>query len=117
MKKFIIFYVVILLFCIVMIITNGVEYSLVLESNSFLGVMFQYKSTSFLIINYILFNIIIVSTLIVTINKNNHIRLKWILFIIIVILSIFIPLGTNYSIGIDGPLVEKIEYMYLWDLL
>ena len=122
MKKFEIFYVIIIIICIIMIWTKGFDWSIGInsEENGPEGIQFVVHdfitSREYLLIgNCIISSIIIISMIFMTLNKNNKIKIKWVLFIIITMSVLFIPLGENItSGGLYG--ITNQEYRYLWNI-
>ena len=117
MKKFKIFYFIVIAFSILMIFTKGFEPTTVIREYSD-GIVpdGMYTKTTLSIFNCIIIASIMVFTLLTTHTKKNTTNKKWIYFTIIFLLLLFIPLGTNYSSGgIAGNLGGE-KYFYLWSL-
>ena len=118
MYKFKIFYVIVIIINIIMIFTKGFDGNVIIHSynDADVGIIDGFQGNVWLsIINCFVVAIIIISTIIMTINKNNKINIKWILFVTTILLALFIPIGIHsYSVGIAGITDEK--NIYLWNI-
>ena len=115
MNKFKIFYLIIIILCIIMIFTKG--FNINITAFSYGNVPFAYDGysghLSLLIVNIIIVSMIIISTIVITLLKSNKLKGKWLLFASIIILLLFVPIATNYySGGITGKKVENNEYLW-----
>ena len=118
MYKFKIFYVIVIIINIIMIFTKGFDGNVIIHSynDADVGIIDGFQGNVWLsIINCFVVAIIIISTIIMTINKNNKINIKWILFVTTILLALFIPIGIHsYSGGIAGITDER--NIYLWNI-
>ena len=119
MNKFKIFYIIIIAFSIIMIFTNGFSGNVVIYSYNDvdLGIIDGFQGNIVLsMINCIIIAIIMILTMIITLNKKNKISKKWLLCLLTIILSICIPIGSHsYSGGIAGIMGE--DNIYLWNII
>lgn len=118
MYKFKIFYVIVIIINIIMIFTKGFDGNVIIHSynDADVGIIDGFQGNVWLsIINCFVVAIIIISTIIMTINKNNKINIKWILFVTTILLALFIPIGIHsYSGGIAG--ITDKKNIYLWNI-
>lgn len=116
MNKFKIYYIIVIILSILMIFTKGFHGNMIIYSynDADLGIIDGFAGDIFLsIINCFIITVIIISSIIVTINKNNKTNKKWLLFALIILLSLCIPIGIHhYSGGFDGRINE--QYIFLW---
>ena len=104
MKKFKLFYILIIIISVLMIITKGFEGNIVIQSYS-MNMVDGFNGNILLSpINSIIFIFIIGLTILFTVNKENETKYKWLLLIIIiVILLLFFPVAIDSgSGGISG---------------
>ena len=107
MRKFRIYYFIIIAFILLMIFTKGVKPT---------AVIYEHSDGANVVFNCIVISLIMIVTLLITIIKKNIIKKKWLYFTIIFLLLFFVPLGINhYSGGIAGKLGNN--YIYLWSWL
>ena len=67
------------------------------------------------IINCFIIAIIIILTIVTTLNKNNKVKVKWLFGLVTIIFALFIPIGIHsYSGGFAGIVAE--DNMYLWNI-
>ena len=95
MYKYKIFYVIAIIINIIMIFTKGFDGNVIIHSynDADVGIIDGFQGNVWLsIINCFVVAIIIISTIIMTINKNNKINIKWILFVTTILLALFIPI-------------------------
>ena len=120
MKKFKIFYAIVIIISIVMIFTKGFDANVFIFSynDADSGIVDGFQGDVWLsIINCFIIAIIIILTIFITFSKNNKINIKWILCIATILLALYIPIGIDfYSGGIAGILDGK-EHIFLWDLV
>lgn len=117
MKKYKLCYIVILIITLILIYTKGIK-----EPN-FLIYTFNdngvdgYSGENYLyILNIIIIMLNLVTSICLSINKNNKLNKKWLIFVILLIINLFIPIGyTIYSGGISGSSYKS--YLYLWNFL
>lgn len=118
MYKFKIFYVIVIIINIIMIFTKGFDGNVIIHSynDADVGIIDGFQGNVCLsIINCFVVAIIIISTIIMTINRNNKMNIKWILFVTTILLALFIPIGIHsYSGGIAGITDER--NIYLWNI-
>ena len=118
MYKFKIFYVIVIIINIIMIFTKGFDGNVIIHSynDADVGIIDGFQGNVWLsIINCFVVAIIIISTIIMTINKNNKINIKWILFVTTILLALLIPIGIHsYSGGIAG--IKEEKNIYLWNI-
>ena len=118
MKKFKIFYGLIIIISIIMILTKGIPGDEMISSyypppNVSDGVI----TVSYLsIYNCIIDVVILIATATITLYKNNKIKYKWWLFVLIFILVLFIPIGNNFSSGGIAGRTDNTN-IYLWTYL
>ena len=114
MDKFKVCYIIIIIFCIIMMITKGIEgdikifsdddsqSSRIQENEIYIEptIADGYQDTVYMSIpNCIIIVIVIIIALLLTINKNNTIKAKWYWLAGIILLAMFIPIAINYHIG------------------
>ena len=130
MDKFKVCYIIIIIFCIIMMITKGIEgdikifsdddsqSSRIQENEIYIEptIADGYQDTVYMSIpNCIIIVIFIIIALLLTINKNNTIKAKWYWLAGIILLAMFIPIAINYHIG--GIVVKKKKInIYLWNI-
>ena len=130
MDKFKVCYIIIIIFCIIMMITKGIEgdikifsdddsqSSRIQENEIYMEptIADGYQDTVYMSIpNCIIIVIVIIIALLLTINKNNTIKAKWYWLAGIILLAMFIPIAINYHIG--GIVVTKKKInIYLWNI-
>ena len=69
-----------------------------------------------MIADLIIIAIIIISTIITTLDKSNKINFKWLFCLITIMIALCIPIGIHsYSGGIAGIIDE--DNMYIWNIV
>ena len=130
MDKFKVCYIIIIIFCIIMMITKGIEGDIKIFSDDdsqssrrqeneiciVPTIADGYQDTVYMSIpNCIIIVIFIIIALLLTINKNNTIKAKWYWLAGIILLAMFIPIAINYHIGGIVVTTKKIN-IYLWNI-
>lgn len=118
MKKYKIYYIVVIILTLIMIVTKGFPCNLM---------MYSYNDADIEIIDGYMgdvslstFNIIFVAfffllTIIITISKKNNLKHKWLFMSIVIVLMLLVRLGADtYSGGIAGILGD--QGIYLWNI-
>lgn len=119
MKRFKMFYVIVMILNLILVFTKGFSANLLIysynDANKGIRDGFQ-GDVSLSIINCFIIAIIIILTIITTLNKNNKIKVKWLFGLVTIIFALCIPIGIHsYSGGIMGIIDE--ENMYLWNIV
>ena len=118
MKRFKMFYVIVMILNLILVFTKGFSANLLIysynDANKGIRDGFQ-GDVSLSIINCFIIAIIIILTIITTLNKNNKIKVKWLFGLVTIIFALFIPIGVHsYSGGIAGIIAD--DNMYLWNI-
>ena len=115
MKRFKMFYVIVMILNLILVFTKGFSANLIIYSyNDGMIDGFQ-GDISLSIINCLIIAIIIITTIITTLNKNNKINIKWLFCLVTIVIALFIPIGIHsYSGGIAGIIDE--DNMYIWNI-
>ena len=118
MNKFKLFYAIIMLLNLILIFTKGFPANMIIysynDANKGIRDGFQ-GDVSLSIINCFIMSIIIILTIVATLNKNNKVKVKWLFGLVTIIFALCIPIGIHsYSGGIMGIIDE--ENMYLWNI-
>ncbi len=118
MNKFKMFYITVIIFSIIMILTGGFKGNVNIYSynDADMGIIDGFQGNVFLsILNCFVVAVIIILTIIMTFNKDNKINIKWLLFVFTILLVLSIPIGIDsYSGGIAGIIDER--KIYLWNI-
>ena len=119
MKKLKIFYAIALVLNFILIFTKGFPANMLIysynDANKGIRDGFQ-GDVSLSIINCFIIAIIIILTIATTLNRNNHVKVKWLFGLVIIIFALCIPIGVySYSGGIMGIIDE--DNMYLWNIV
>lgn len=115
MKKFNIFYIVAMVLNVILIFTKGFPANMIIYSYKDAVIDGFQGDVSLSIINCFIIAIIIVLTMVATLNKNNKVKVKWLFGLVTIIFALFIPIGVHsYSGGIAG--IKADDNMYLWNI-
>ena len=115
MKKFNIFYIVAMVLNVILIFTKGFPANMIIYSYKDAVIDGFQGDVSLSIINCFIIAIIIVLTIVATLNKNNKVKVKWLFGLVTIIFALFIPIGVHsYSGGIAG--IKADDNMYLWNI-
>ena len=118
MKRFKMFYVVVVILNLILVFTKGFSANMLIysynDANKGIRDGFQ-GDVSLSIINCFIIAIIIILTIVTTLNKNNKVKVKWLFGLVTIIFALFIPIGIHsYSGGIAGIIDE--DNMYIWNI-
>lgn len=117
MKKYKMFYVIVMILNLIMVFTKGFSANIIIHSYDD-GIMFDGFQGKVLlsIINCFIIAIIIILTITATLNKNNKIKIKWLFCLVTIMIALCIPIGIHsYSGGYAG-IIDK-KNMYLWNIV
>lgn len=119
MKRFKMFYVVVVILNLILIFTKGFSANMLIysynDANKGIRDGFQ-GDVSLSIINCFIIAIIIILTMASTLNKNNKVKVKWLFNLVTIIFALFIPIGIHsYSGGFAGIVAD--DNMYLWNIV
>ena len=119
MKRFKMFYVVVVILNLILVFTKGFSANMLIysynDANKGIRDGFQ-GDVSLSIINCFIIAIIIILTMASTLNKNNKVKVKWLFSLVTIIFALFIPIGIHsYSGGIAGIVAD--DNMYLWNIV
>ena len=120
MKRFKIFYAIVIIISIVMIFTKGFDANVFIFSydDADSGIVDGFQGDVWLsIINCFIIAIIIILTIFITFNKNNKINIKWILCIATILLALYIHIGIDFYSGGMAGILDGKEHIFLWDLV
>lgn len=116
MKKFKIFYIIVFLISLILAISKGFDFSVLVTSYSDKSIDGNQGTLYILLINLIIVLSIWIVSLIVTLKKKNKINHKWLLFICLILLTLFIPVSINsYYAKVAGVLNK--DYIGLLDFI
>lgn len=116
MKKYKIFYIIVFLISLILAISKGFDFSILVTSYSDKNIDGNQGTLYILLINIIIVLSIWIVSLIVTLKKKNKINHKWLLFICLILLTLFIPVSINsYYAKVAGVLNK--DYIGLLDFL
>ena len=103
MKKFKIYYIIVFLLSLILAISKGFNFSLLITSYSDKNIDGNQGTLYVLLINLIIVSLIWIVSFIVTLIKKNKINYKWLLFIGLILLTLFIPVSINsYYAKVEG---------------
>ena len=116
MKKYIMFYVVVMILNLIMAFTKGFSANIIIPSYND-GMIDGFQGYVLLsIINCFIIAIIIILTLTATLNKNNKIKIKWLFCLVTIMIALCIPIGIySFSGGFWGIIDE--DNLYLWNIV
>ena len=116
MKKYKIFYIIVFLISLILAISKGFDFSILVTSYSDKNIDGNQGTLYILLINIIIVLSIWIVSLIVTLKKKNKINHKWLLFICLILLTLFIPVSINsYYAKVAGVLNK--DYIGLLDFI
>ena len=116
MKRFKVFYIIVMILNLILVFTKGFSANLIINSYND-GLIDGFQGDILLcIINCLICAIIIITTIITTLNKNNKINIKWLFCLVTIVIALFIPIGIHsYSGGFAGIIDE--DNMYIWNIV
>ncbi|MBR3049365.1 MAG: hypothetical protein IKG58_02240 [Bacilli bacterium] len=116
MKKFKIYYIIVFLLSLILAISKGFNFSLLITSYSDKNIDGNQGTLYVLLINLIIVSLIWIVSFIVTLIKKNKINYKWLLFIGLILLTLFIPVSINsYYAKVEGVLNK--DYIGIIDFI
>ena len=119
MKRFKMLYVIVMILNLILVFTKGFSANLIIYSYNDVnkGIIDGFQGDiSLSIINCLISAIIIITTIITTLNKNNKINIKWLFCLVTIVIALFIPIGIHsYSGGIAGIIDE--DNIYIWNIV
>lgn len=116
MRKYKIFYIIVFLISLILAISKGFDFSILVTSYSDKNIDGNQGTLYILLINIIIVLSIWIVSLIVTLKKKNKINHKWLLFICLILLTLFIPVSINsYYAKVAGVLNK--DYIGILDFL
>ena len=119
MKRFKMFYVVVVILNLILVFTKGFSANMLIYSYNYAnkGIIDGFQGdVSLSIINCFIIAIIIILTIASTLNKNNKVKVKWLFSLVTIIFALFIPIGIHsYSGGFAGIVAD--DNMYLWNIV
>ncbi len=116
MKKYKIFYIIVFLISLILAISKGFDFSILVTSYSDKNIDGNQGTLYILLINIIIVLSIWIVSLIVTLKKKNKINHKWLLFICLILLTLFIPVSINSYYAKVAGILNK-DYIGLLDFL
>lgn len=110
MKKYYWIYAVMFFILIVLLISGGIPHGIALVYRKAQGIDDVSRKSIILVFNMLIMLICFVVALVVTISKNNAIKIKWVFPVLMLIVFAFIPISLKMHSG--GIIYQKHRELY-----